>query len=212
MTGNVLRTVNEQQQLFGVPARQIATDWAREMLALAPGKALILDTETCDLNGEVIELAIIDTNNNTFYNRRFKPITAIQPGAFRVHGISAVTLAHEPSFASEYPIIKRIIDKAQVVLIYNNTFDLGCLAVTCKLHGVPDLSIQTACIMRWYAQWYGERGRNGYRWQKLTGGDHTALGDARAALHLLRTMAGEVEGKPEKGSFRGFMPMGNDEL
>jgi DNA polymerase III subunit epsilon len=45
--------------------------------------------------------------------------------------------------------------------------------------------------MRQYARFVGERARRGggYRLQKLPGGDHTALGDAIATLHLIEGMA-----------------------
>jgi hypothetical protein len=45
--------------------------------------------------------------------------------------------------------------------------------------------------MRQFARFVGEpakRGR-GYRPRKLPGGDHTALGDALATLHLTKGMA-----------------------
>jgi hypothetical protein len=36
-----------------------------------------------------------------------------------------------------------------------------------------------------------KRYANGGKWAKLTGGDHTALGDCRATLALLKRMAGQ---------------------
>lgn len=175
--------------LFGQTPKVQARHWAREMLALPPSKVLILDTETCDLHGEVIELAIVDSAGAEVYNRRFNPITAIQPGAFRVHGITAQTLRFEPRFHREYEVIKGIVEGAEMILIYNNSFDIECLRVTCLLHTLDELRFNSGCIMRWFAQFYGEWGRGQYKWQRLTGGDHTALGDARAALALLRKMA-----------------------
>lgn len=172
-------------------AKQIASAWAREMLALPPGQVLILDTETCDLYGEIIELAIIDSAGTELYNRRFNPLTPIRSGAYAVHGISREMLAHEHNFAFEYPAIRAILDAANVVLIYNAPFDLGCLATTYNLHAVEDFnaSLHAVCLMRRYAEWYGEYQRGRLKWQKLAGGDHSALGDARAALALLRRMA-----------------------
>jgi DNA polymerase-3 subunit epsilon len=44
--------------------------------------------------------------------------------------------------------------------------------------------------MRAYAAYVGERSkRGGYKSQKLSGGDHTAIGDARATLRLIERMA-----------------------
>jgi DNA polymerase-3 subunit epsilon len=48
--------------------------------------------------------------------------------------------------------------------------------------------------MRQYAAFVGEWNEyhGNYRWQRLPGGDHSALGDARATLSLLKRMAAEV--------------------
>ncbi len=44
--------------------------------------------------------------------------------------------------------------------------------------------------MRRYAAYMGEPSkRGGYRFQKLPGGDHTALGDALATLQLIEEMS-----------------------
>jgi DNA polymerase-3 subunit epsilon len=41
-----------------------------------------------------------------------------------------------------------------------------------------------------FAAYLGERTkRGGYKYQKLLGGDHTAVGDARATLRLIERMA-----------------------
>jgi hypothetical protein len=46
------------------------------------------------------------------------------------------------------------------------------------------------CAMRRYAAYVGEPSkRGGYRSQKLSGGDHSALGDALATLRLIKEMA-----------------------
>lgn len=169
--------------------KEQAATWAREMLALPPGHVLILDTETCDLYGEIIELAIIDSAGTELYNRRFNPLTPIRSGAYAVHGISREMLAHEARFDAEFPAVKAILESASHVLIYNAPFDTSCLIETCRLHAVDSLRFEGFCIMRRYAEWYGEYQRGRLKWQKLAGGDHSALGDARAALALLRRMA-----------------------
>jgi DNA polymerase-3 subunit epsilon len=169
--------------------RRNSAIWAQRMLARPLGEVLILDSETCDLNGEIIELAIIDTQGKPLYNRRFLPLTTIQPGAQRVHGITLEMLTDEPRFADEYAVIRSILGTAQAVLIYNAPFDIRCLNVTCELHTQPPVNFRAGCIMRYYAQWVGQRSRGQYKWQKLTGGDHSALGDARAALAVLKAMA-----------------------
>lgn len=170
-------------------AKEQAQNWARAMLEMPTGTALILDTETCDLNGEIIELGIIDTVGNSLYNRRFNPLSNIAAGAFRVHGISHLMLMDEPRFAQEYEPIAAILANAKIVLIYNAAFDMRCLAETCRLHAQQPLVFKSACLMNWYAIFIGEKRRGTFKWQPLTGGDHSAVGDCRAALAFLRRMA-----------------------
>jgi DNA polymerase III subunit epsilon len=53
------------------------------------------------------------------------------------------------------------------------------------------------CAMLAYSDWIGNwneyHGNN--RWQRLPGGDHTALGDCRATLKVLRKIAAAAEVK-----------------
>lgn len=181
--------------------RIAAAIWAKRMLddladgTIAAHEILILDSETTDLYGEIIDLAIIDLAGEVRYNRRFKPLSEIAPGAQAVHGLSAEMLAGEPLFADEYPAIRAVLDAAKLVLIYNAEFDTTCLRKTCRLHECEPVAIEAECLMLWYAQYCGEwnhRYRN-YRWQKLPGGDHTALADCRAALAVLKEMAAGAE-------------------
>jgi DNA polymerase-3 subunit epsilon len=46
-----------------------------------------------------------------------------------------------------------------------------------------------------YARFIGEWNSyyNSYKWQKLDGGDHTALGDCLATLEVIRVMAGAIK-------------------
>lgn len=164
--------------------------WARQIMSKPAGQVLILDTETCALNGEIIELGIINTAGDVVYNGRFNPLTNIDPGAYRVHGISHLMLMEEPRFADEYSRVRVILSNAKTVLIYNAPFDVRCLEETCRVHELAPVTFKAECIMRWYAKWYGEVGSRGYKWQQLAGGDHSAVGDAKAALDLLRRMAG----------------------
>jgi DNA polymerase-3 subunit epsilon len=48
--------------------------------------------------------------------------------------------------------------------------------------------------MHWYSQWIGDWNdyHGNYKWQRLPGGDHSALGDCRATLAVLKQMAGEA--------------------
>ncbi|NJL65352.1 MAG: hypothetical protein HC903_30705 [Methylacidiphilales bacterium] len=48
------------------------------------------------------------------------------------------------------------------------------------------------CAMHYYSQYVGEWNdyHGNYKWQKLPGGDHSALGDCHATLKIIKQMAG----------------------
>lgn len=167
-----------------------ASEWARGMLGRAD--VCILDTETTDLSGEVIELAIVDLAGEPLYVGRFNPSVPIAAEAEAVHGISMRDLAEAPTWAEQVDVIREVL-RDRLVLIYNAEFDVDVLRRTCRNHCVPTLSMQTKCLMKWYAQYCNEWSDywGNYRWQPLDG-DHSALGDARAALAVLREMAGKA--------------------
>lgn len=172
--------------------RTEASEWARKILQRSD--VLILDTETTDLYGEIIELSVIYLNGETVINRRFNPISPISEGAQAIHGISAEMVAVEPRFAECAPELLPVLANAGLVLIYNKAFDMARLHQTCKLHSVEMPDIKADCIMEWYAQYCGEWSdyHQSYRWQPLNGG-HSALSDCQVALNLLHEMAEEVE-------------------
>jgi DNA polymerase III subunit epsilon len=80
------------------------------------------------------------------------------------------------------------------VVVYNASYDrrvwdaaVGRLGARAALAG--ELA-SWECAMRAFAAYVGERSKRGvYNNQKLPGGDHTAIGDARATLRLIERMA-----------------------
>jgi DNA polymerase-3 subunit epsilon len=171
---------------------EAARDWARGMLARPAGEVLILDTETTDLNGEIIEIGVIDLAGNVLLNQRIKPRGLIAPGAQAVHGITLEMLEDAPGFGLAYLRLREITQN-KTVLIYNFNFDFDMIHRECARGGLtlPKWKPDSACLMKWYAQWYGEWNRyhESYRWQRLPSGDHSAVGDCQAALRCLRQMA-----------------------
>ncbi len=166
-----------------------AADWSTQILQRSD--VLIMDTETTDLYGEIIELAIINLTGETVFNRRFNPLSPVSAGAQAVHGISDDMLASEPRFAEYANEVARILQNASVVLIYNAAFDTARLSQTFKLHGFEVPEYKADCVMEQYAafcgQWSDYHGN--YKWQPLGGGDHSALSDCRATLATLHEMA-----------------------
>lgn len=183
--------------------RAAAAEWARA--ALADDRAVILDTETTDLRGYIVDIAIIRaTDGEVLVNTLLNPDRPIEPGARAVHGISDADVAGAPTFEAIWPwLIGKIAGRR--VLVYNAEYDrarlqqemnrriLTAAAVDGRdLRGeLPDLGTWE-CIMLQHAQWVGEWNdyHGNYRWHKLTGGDHRALGDCRAARARLIEMAG----------------------
>jgi DNA polymerase-3 subunit epsilon len=168
--------------------RTEAREWAVNLLEY--GDFVILDTETADLHGEIIEIAIIDQDGKTLLDQRIKPQGEIAPGAEAVHGISLDDLKDAPSFAEVYPAIVEAI-AGKPVIIYNAQYDVTCLQQDCRRHELAHIGIESACAMEWYSQWYGEWSSHhgNYRLQPLNGG-HAALGDCLATLECIQEMAG----------------------
>lgn len=170
---------------------QEAMEWARDVLQ--DNRAIILDSETSDMHGEIIELAIIDLQGNPVMNQRIRPQGGVNEGATRIHGITVEHLANAPTFDIVYPVIKSIVENRNV-LIYNARYDIGRLLADCRRNNLPAFDISSDCVMEWYAQWYGEWNdyHGNYKWQPLNG-DHSAMGDCIATLKLLHVMAGTNE-------------------
>lgn len=178
----------------------------------------ILDTETTDLDGEIIDLAILSANTGeVLYNSLIKPIGIISAAASRVHHLLLADLADAPTFLEAWPQVYSILSNYTNIVTYNAQFDLGRLRHTCLVNGlnvrfnmpaVPNfqynLRAAWSCAMIRYASFYGEPGRYGsyngdYKWQSLKfacqqmdiqhDNWHCALGDAEATLKLMRALA-----------------------
>lgn len=168
-----------------------AVTWGKEILA--DPMAIILDTETTDLDGEIIELAIINMRGEVLFNKRFKPVSEIAAGASAVHGMTAEMLADESDFIQYDMTLRFLLYHASKVVIYNSSFDVSRLKSTCHLHNMEPFKFKAVCAMEMYAQWYGDWSNyfESYKWQPLGGGDHSALGDCLATLEAIQTMADE---------------------
>lgn len=176
--------------------RRAAARWAAGLLA-DPTGVVVLDTETTGLSSidEIVQIAMIDGAGEVLLDTLVKPTISIPLAAWNIHGISDADVAEAPTIAKVQPRIVETIGRRQLV-IYNANFDLTLIRQSLIACGLPDLELESLagvhCAMQWYAQYVGEWNDywGNYRWQKLPGGDHSALGDARATLALLRRMAG----------------------
>lgn len=171
-----------------------ARAWAAKLLA--DPHTLILDIETTGLHGtaEIVQIAIITVGGQILLDTLVKPTQPIPTDATMIHHITDSDVQGAPTFAELAPTLRELLSGATVV-IYNADFDTRLMEQSAAAQQLPiELPIfagEYTCAMEMYSQWVGQWSsyHHTYRWQKLPGGDHSALGDARACLKALQMMA-----------------------
>ncbi len=184
--------------------RTTASAEARRLLSL-PG-AVILDSETTDLRGYFCQISILGLDGTPLLDTLVNPCEPINAGARRIHGISDSQVADAPTFAQIEPGLRTLLHDKDVI-VYNVGFDRDTILFAelirfGQAHEALDKpaswrwaaewmdSCRWHCCMHLYAEYVGQRSRyGGYRWQSLPGGDHSATGDCKAVLSLLKRMA-----------------------
>lgn len=159
--------------------------------------ALTLDTETTGSNqthDEVIELGLVRAlDGAVLLNQRFCPTKDIEPGAYRVHGISRAQLRGAPSFVARWPGIAALLAD-RLVVGWNVAFDRQMLAVTCRKYGLTMPAVEWVDLMPLYRRFKG-LAKNcklsvACEHEKVRGGAHSAQADALAVARVLFRMAG----------------------
>jgi DNA polymerase III epsilon subunit-like protein len=179
--------------------RAEAVRQAQEWLALGDAAA-ILDTETTDLNGYIVEIAVLSMRGEPLFSCLVNPLVPIEPGAQRVHGLTDADVASAPNFSDIWPEIARLLQGRRVVA-FGAVFDQETL-VRELWRLFPDIrdaktvapwiaSENWLCAKYLYAEFAGFwNARFGsYRWLPLPDADHRALEDCRALLRLLDLIA-----------------------
>jgi DNA polymerase III subunit epsilon len=183
--------------------RAAAAHWARQLLA---DDFVILDTETTGLGvfDQVVQIAVIDKAGERLLDTLVKPTRPIPQIATGIHGITDAMVKDAPGFGAIYSALLMAIGGKRVA-IYNKTFDVEQLHQSDQLYQLEGDPAWTPLgqdgwrglavwedVMIPYSDWVGDYSEyhGNYRWQKLPGGDHTALGDARACLATIKRMAG----------------------
>jgi Exonuclease len=167
--------------------------WARNLLE--SGVFCVLDSETTGLTPpvEFVEIAIVDASAKVLFEGTVRPVCRIEASARRIHGHSARSLAGSPPFWEVYPDLLEALWGRRII-VYNASYDRRVWDTAVRSLGARGALAGELpaweCAMRRYAAYVGEPSkRGGYRNQKLTGGDHSALGDALATLRLIEEMA-----------------------
>ncbi len=163
---------------------------------------------------QFVELAVVE-HDGTPEGRpllcaRVRPTLPVDPGALAVHGLTDEALAEAPPYGLVHPLVVSALSGRRVV-VYNAAFDRRVYAAhlrharleDARPHPDADGRYPWECAMFWYARYLagpelragasfagpGGRPRLRFKRHALPGGDHTALGDARATMRLLFEMA-----------------------
>jgi DNA polymerase-3 subunit epsilon len=176
-----------------------ASTWARFLLARDPGSWIILDTETTGLdeNAEVIQLGVTDGAGNILMdNVACKPLRPIPAEATTVHHITNEMMKEVEPFQSAWDTLTRIA-YGKIVVVFNAAYDRRLLLQSASRLLMPEplLPARWECAMLKHAEWVGEWNdyHGSFRWQRLQGGDHSALGDCIATLETIKKMAASDE-------------------
>ena len=180
---------------FITEARRNASVWACNLLNIPTDHWIILDTETTGLdeNAEVIQIGVTDGASNILMdNISCMPRHPIPAEATAIHHITNEMVEQAASFQSAWDTLTRIAD-GKIVVVYNAAFDRRLLIQSASHLPLPEplLPVRWECAMLKYAEWVGEWNNyhGSFRWQKLEGGDHSALGDCVATLDVIKKMA-----------------------
>jgi DNA polymerase-3 subunit epsilon len=181
-------------------AREEVQLWAYQLLH---SRFYVLDTETTGLSAqaEIVQLALVDHDGETVINTLVKPTRPCPAEVTRIHGITNEMLADAPTLEELYITLSTKL-AASTLIAYNMEFDWRMLRQSLEVYSLPlPVGVKRHCAMQAYARYYGQRSPRGggYAWQSLSSAcrqqnirleyTHSALGDARATLALLRQMA-----------------------
>lgn len=183
----------------------IACKWAYERMNKAD--FVVLDTESTSLDGEIVDIAILDATGAVIFDSLIKPIGKVTETARRVHHISDEMLERAPSFAEVWPQIWSLL-AGRSVITYNADFDFSMIALSLLSNGMKDDESYKAfttteriwhCLMKRYQEHAHKA-----RWQRLeialqqqglpANNTHRALADAQAAYNLLKHLADKYPG------------------
>lgn len=184
--------------------RRAAAQWAHNLLDRG---FVILDSETTGTrhNDEFVQIGVISSDGEVLLDTLIKPTKAVDPGATRVHGLTADRLVDAPGFPAIYQQLHNLLADRQIVA-YNADFDERILVQALDRYGhdlIP--GPRWECAMLGYARYHGRWNPryNNFTWVKLTdacrmegiaiAGAHSAAGDCLMTLRVMQAMAAALE-------------------
>ncbi len=177
--------------------REEAICLARMVLALPQTGWCVLDVETTGFDAHedrIVAVAVVAPDGAALLETLVNPGRPIPPAATAIHGLTDRVILDAPPYAALH---ERVIaaTRGRQVWIYNRGFDLGFIEASIRRDTLAPLettAVRDALLL--YAAYVGDWSayHGTYRWQPLPGGDHTAVGDGRAVLALLKRMAGTL--------------------
>ncbi|MFJ9574523.1 3'-5' exonuclease [Streptomyces bacillaris] len=172
--------------------------WAHAMTQ--PGVACVIDCESTGLRGDtrVVEVAAVDAfDGRTLFESLVQPGIAIPAPATAIHKITDAMVAGSPTWDQVAPDLTAAVGP-RIPLAYNSAFDAGLIAHHTRMvaadagHLASPASWQ--CLMKRRSTWLSTTGR------RRLGAGHRALGDAVAALDVLRSLAQPPPGAAERAA------------
>ena len=158
---------------------------------LADESVVLLDTESTDFDGQLVEIAITDAQGAPLFNSLVRPTTPVAPGARAVHGISDEELQDAPDLLALVPQLHTVLTGRHVIA-YNARFDRGLLRREGERIGFDLLAFtRWGCGMHCYTRFQGHvdsRGRH-LRASRLPRARHRAVGDCRSLAEVLQEIA-----------------------
>lgn len=176
---------------------ELAVKTAQEWLDQKP---LFFDSETTDLNGEIVELCILDTDGAVLLNTFISPTSPISDGARAVHRISDDMLAGAPSFAEVAPDAAALL-LSRPAIAYNASFDTARIGTSLKAHALPLWEHPSGAYwgldaLALYSRFAGVNGRRSLSYAagacnlSIPEGLHRARADAELCRLLVHFIAG----------------------
>ena len=166
--------------------------------------SIVIDVETTGLSSiydELLQISIIAESGEHIFNSYVKPYChSTWEESGQIHGIKPEDVSNAPYMHEITPILKSILENANVIIGYNVSFDLDFL----KGYGIcPHEDVQIQDVMRLYASKHGAWSDyyQDYEWVSLSTcasrysydfQAHNSLSDCEATLYIYHQLQCEI--------------------